>query len=818
MKLRNALLWCGLLLSATFAYADGSGTGSITEPYRRLTGKPTGKEVPASPDPLAAYRWPHPSANDEMEIYTLRPQSATASQEGAARWNDPAGRITVTGDCDLMFDFGQVNAAWLEFECKDLEAEVECSISEFNEPARFNLGSEHPEKTAAPARYGNTYRLELNRELYEGVRYAWIHLRNVTKPCHLSHVRLVCQTKPVNYEGSFECNDSTLSRIWYTAAYTVRLNLLKDYFGAILMERSDRHSWTGDAHTSQAAALVAFGNYDFIRQNLLRTADQYNGIESYSLYWVQSLADYFDYTGDTATVSQLTANAAAKLDRAYKHFDRLPPLSFYGWDERLGAGFEQPEQPETHLAYRALAIQTWRRFARMMEQCKRPELAAQYRRHADEKARQLRAAANWYEGYDIFALSDAVNAGLVSPQERQAVWQTAFADRIQRVSYSPFNQYFVINAMARMGRHAEALNTVDDCWGGQLRYGATTFFEVFRPSWNLCKRAQNDAPVNNQCGYTSLAHPWSSGVLKWISEEILGIKPVKPGFAEFQVRPHLTGGVTRVAGDVPTPTGKIRFEMDARQGEARLTVPPQTCARLAIPLMETRDVSASVDGKPVAPTGKDSTHVYLPPLPPGTYSLHLAYDGEPASKACQEPIAYRYAAETVAEDSVTQGQWIGRYGRKGYVLFGYDEAGAHRMKLPDGCRSVILQKETNWHDDTQNNSPAALADPVAPARRKMGGIITGDPAVCRQAFTIDVDYRNPQPCKLSIYLAVPTGDARRSAIELFDLGNRRLLAPVHMVRHYNRGRYVTFSIDRPVRIRICQVRGDNAVCPAIFFD
>ena len=68
MKLRNALLWCGLLLSTPFAYADESGTSSITEPYRWLTGKPTVKDVPASPDPLVTYRWPLPTASDNLDF------------------------------------------------------------------------------------------------------------------------------------------------------------------------------------------------------------------------------------------------------------------------------------------------------------------------------------------------------------------------------------------------------------------------------------------------------------------------------------------------------------------------------------------------------------------------------------------------------------------------------------------------------------------------------------------------------------------------------------------------------------------------------
>ena len=94
--------------------------------------------------------------------------------------------------------------------------------------------------------------------------------------------------------------------------------------------------------------------------------------------------------------------------------------------------------------------------------------------------------------------------------------------------------------MARMGRHAEAMNTIDDCWGGQIRYGATTFFEVFRPSWNLCSLGENDAPVNNQCGYTSLTHPWSSGIAKWLTVEVLCIKPETPGFLTFSFTQHLT--------------------------------------------------------------------------------------------------------------------------------------------------------------------------------------------------------------------------------------------------------------------------------------
>ena len=55
------------------------------------------------------------------------------------------------------------------------------------------------------------------------------------------------------------------------------------------------------------------------------------------------------------------------------------------------------------------------------------------------------------------------------------------------------------------------------------------FFETFRPGWNEII-GKNDPVPNNQAGYTSLAHPWSAGVLPWLSEEILGIRADPAGF------------------------------------------------------------------------------------------------------------------------------------------------------------------------------------------------------------------------------------------------------------------------------------------------
>ncbi len=788
---------------------QGQNKDVISINYPALTAVKTGKKVSFSPDPLVEYRWANPKATDGFESYTLKPLRVQVDQPKNAHIQN-LSTITVSEPCDLMFDFGQVNAAWFEFDSPGFDGEIEMSISEFNQPAVFNLGSQQPKKTAKPVKHGNTYRLELNNELYEGVRYAWIHVKALKKSMKIVSPRLICQIKPTNYQGSFDSSDTLLNRIWYTGAYTVKLNLLKDHFGAILMERSDRHSWTGDAHTSQGASMVSFGNFDFVKQNLRYTAQQYNGIPSYSLYWVLSLLDYFQYTGDKDFLLEMLQNASAKLQDAYDHYGKQEQLMFYGWDERLGGGFENPNIKETSYAYHMLCIRAWQEFTRALNQIGETEKAVAFESYAEQKIKELQQKPDWWKEFGVHASADAVNALFVAPDEQKNIWTNAFADRQQRLSYSPFNQFFIMQAMSAMGRHAEAVTTLDDCWGGQIRYGGTTFFEVYRPSWNTGANP-NDPPINNQCGYTSLTHPWSAGVTKWMTEEILGIKPLTPGFETFRIRPFLSSRITSVKGDVPTPKGIISFSIDSRSGEIDLTVPAGTIANLMIPKAGRK--ITNIDLHDFKPSSQDENFIYFENLPAGSYHGRVTYKGKWKKQADEK---FLYARTKIIEDEKTKGNWSAKYGKKGHFFFNFHSLKSNDSILPPFIKNIKLGKtmDVNWakgSDDIRVLSSGSR-------KGNLGAIYTNDPYACMQTMTIDLEGDSKMSTDLSLYFVDFDRSGRKSAIEVFDLETKELLMPVYRIDNYDGGKYVTFPVDRPVRIRINQVRGVNAVCSGIFFD
>lgn len=856
--------------------------------------------IAESPDPMHTYRWPSPQASDDLQTYALKPVavSATAPCSGLESLCTDQANVTINGKGRILLDFGVESAAWLEIESPDMSGDVEFGISEYNEYAILN--GVHIKKKA-PVKIGpNTYRLELNEALYEGVRFGFVHVNSFDKPWHITKARIICQMKPTNYNGSFKCSDPMLTKIWYVGAYGVKLNLLKDYYGAILMDRGDRHSWTGDAHPSQAASMVAFANYDFVKHNIDRTAFESKGLKSYSLYWVLSLLDYYRYTGDTATLQYYIPNVKAKLKYALNVYGKKPRLGFYGWDDRLGAGFENSGRAENYRAYKMLTIRACREFAQALgthsfQSCssdlagytriasegesytfdeptdiafgvngryvyrenvtgtitfnkatltdpfpgKRKygymkdtksslETGDYYLKKADELMQKIRKDdPDWYLDFGLHASADAICTQLTNSKENQQMFLNAgFNERLQRLSYSPFNQYWVIQALALMNRYDEAYSSILDLWGGQVQYGGTTFFETFRPAWGEML-GENDAVPNNQSGFTSLCHPWGGGVTKWLTEEVLGIKPNSPGFKTFDVIPHLGRHLTSVEGKVTTPHGEIKARFNVITGECSITIPEGTTGNFAIPKVEKNITAININGKlawntkshPIPGIGaakEDAEFVYFNNVQPGTYQAVVSYIGTTPS---YDAGPYVYRAPFIKLDKKTRGDWGGVYGKDGYALFNYHGNGKHQVAMPEFCKSI------NYHRDHHTNLTLATQDPRAPAAdpsnaaaRKIGCIHTNNPRACRQRFCVDIAVADNSTYDLALYFVDWNKSGMRLSAEILDLETKELIGPTKYVDDSTNGAYLVYRVTGSCRVSVNHIRGDNATLNALFFD
>lgn len=131
---------------------------------------------------------------------------------------------------------------------------------------------------------------------------------------------------------------------------------------------------------------------------------------------------------------------------------------------------------------------------------------------------------------------------------------------------SPFFLFFALEALYKLGYDSLALKSQRRDWGEILRRGIATCIEAF---------------FSGDSEPRSAAHAWSASPAVFLISEILGVKPIKPGYREFVVEPKASG-LDFAKGSVPTPFGLIRVEWK-KQPEGGIEIrcdAPEECRRI----------------------------------------------------------------------------------------------------------------------------------------------------------------------------------------------------------------------------------------------
>ena len=608
-----------------------------------------GHGAPANPDPLRDYVWnltAMPGPNTSLQLISLLPAAiitvpASAFSGASSLVNSSAGTARAVADGTLRVDFGMELAGWLELRSPDLSRAavaagcVTMSVGESTVPKYFAPSRLSPKvhnatspmfagwKTEVPTPHvGGVFRLELNAELFEGMRYGFVHVNTscgaAFTPFTITSLKAIAQVKIANWAAFSPPGRPVLERAWYVGGYTVKLNLFDttDHraIGSILDQRGDRTpkgkmiGFAGDANPAQATSMAAFGNFELVK-SMQRQLSEFDSVYgTYCMYWVLSLADDFAATSDVAFVKDMLAAGWLKMRRS-KHRALSKPLppgtppppkrgtaQYAGWDERFNFAQLTPEgkfYPENGYIMRALYVQASQAFADLAELAGNATLAATYRAEATKITNNLRSGAGGETpGHEWWhAAAHAANAGLINATEAPLVFAARFNESSKVCSFSNFNQYFVLQGIRNLGFPSHALASIELCWGTKLALGATSFWEVSgygggwasalsRAAWT----ANGDTPPGpgHSTGADSKCHPWASGVTAWLSHEAAGLRPHQchgntsgPATSNYAppvcivVRPLLS----TVLATLPTPHGELSISIDASAGTYSLTAP-----------------------------------------------------------------------------------------------------------------------------------------------------------------------------------------------------------------------------------------------------
>lgn len=369
--------------------------------------------------------------------------------------------------------------------------------------------------------------------------------------------------------GRFECSDSTVNRIFDTAAYTVELCIQSMLWDGI---KRDRLVWVGDMHPETLAVVSLFGEDPCVEQALAFAREEtplpafMNNIPSYSFWWLVIIADYYLHNGNIAFLEQegdYIKSLVCQID-ALVEKDGSMRLSRYFLDWPTA-------DTEGRAGTYALCAYAMRKakiiYRALKEDCTVLDgilhrIECTLKGGAFKQVTAMRVLAGFDKAEDVVGC-------LIGNGAR---------------GMSTFMSYYILSSVAMAGRTKEALQMMREYYGGMLERGATTFWEDFDISWlndsgridEFPKEGQKDihGDFGAYCykGFRhSLCHGWSSGPVPFLMHYVLGVREVEAGCKKVIFEPELCG-LKWAEGSYPTPYGNIEISLREINGETKAEI------------------------------------------------------------------------------------------------------------------------------------------------------------------------------------------------------------------------------------------------------
>lgn len=503
-------------------------------------------------------------------------------------------------DVRVLLDFGREVVGYHEFEVDAPEGTIIDNHNfEFIQPdGRFNLAEGMNNSFRYVCREGvQRYRTLIRR----GFVYSWFSFRNFDRPVRVRFVRVLESTYPQARRGAFACSDALLDRIWEAGAHSVKCCSEDTYTDCPTYEQT---FWVGDARNEALVDLTANGDPRLSAHGLelvARSLDRSDIVESqvpsawenilpaWSFLWMRWTQEHHRLTGDVALARRMVKALARNVAGIEKHLGERGLFRMKAWNMFDWAPLDTPSGGEiTHL--NALAVLGLRQAAELAR-----DVGAQREAKAwDALAGRITRAINlhlWDKKRRAFIdciRPDGTRSPVFSQQTHTAIYiaQAATGARLKRSreimgkapkgfveAGSPFFMFFVLEGLAREGRITELTDTVRSYWGKQVEAGATTFWETYHPDRARMTRSH--------------CHGWSAAPTYFLSQYVLGVRPLKPGFATVLIAPQTTG-LEWARGRVPVPGGAVavawNHDAKGQRFELRVELPEGLPAEIELPV------------------------------------------------------------------------------------------------------------------------------------------------------------------------------------------------------------------------------------------
>lgn len=421
-------------------------------------------------------------------------------------------------------------------------------------------------------------------------RYLKLCFNACEEHVYIKSVKLNLVHYPYIEAGSFECSSTLLNRIWEISVYTAKLATQNHFEDSVWREAMQ---WVGDSRVISLVNYWVFGDKAIVRKMIRQffIIQKEDGsipaagpqtttilLPDFCAYFVMIVYEYYFYTADLEFIREVYQplkrlmdwfEAQEAEDGLFEKADRAGWWCFVDWADL--------DKRDKVTAVNCLYYKALQDFVKLVDLIN-PDDAVRYVNKACRLRETInRKMFNGQKGLYVDCITGeepserfsqqsniiAVYCGVAPENEIREIIRKLYEYSDLEVVKGAFLMSFVAETLYNNGYAQKATAIIEDFWGEMKKRGATTWWETFDRSTSGVSApyafTRNTPTYLTEYIPVSHCHGWGAGPAFVLMKNILGIKPVKPGFKEIIFEPY-TEGLTFCRGAIPTIYGEIKVE------------------------------------------------------------------------------------------------------------------------------------------------------------------------------------------------------------------------------------------------------------------
>ena len=383
----------------------------------------------------------------------------------------------------------------------------------------------------------NTYITKEGEQEFEAL--GWFNGEHITYKIPKGVTVVSLQYRETGYDsefsGDFKCDDEFLNSLWQKSLRTLYVTMRDNFMDCPDRERAQ---WWGDVTSEMIMTMYSMDSNSYllyqkgveamlshiddtkVLQTVVPISGDYFELPVQQLAGIVGFMTYYEYTGDKAFVEKVYDASIDYLRLWELGENNLVVHRSGSWDWPDWG--KKADMTAIENAWVYYALSSTEQMAEILDKDEDISFITQ-RKEAIAKGYQTLWTKDGFRSEDAEKPDDRANAlavlsGLATKEQYGTIMDVLTTTK----NSSPYMEYYVLEALCKMGEYETATNRIKDRYEGMMSEDYSTLWEF----WNSWQGTMN--------------HAWSGGPLVIMSKHFAGITPLEAGYEKIKINPQYT--------------------------------------------------------------------------------------------------------------------------------------------------------------------------------------------------------------------------------------------------------------------------------------